>query len=69
MINELKDTLSSVKAPKQTGMTKYEVTIKVSKDTLIKRNQKKLYTDGKNVVGVDLPFDEPKHSDLVIHND
>ena len=30
------------------------------KETLIQRNQKGLYTGGRNVVGVDLPFDEPK---------
>lgn len=45
-----------------------EIYIKVSKETLIIRNKKRLYTDGKNVVGVDLPFDEPQYSDLVIEN-
>lgn len=46
-----------------------EIYIKVSKDTLMRRNQKGLYTAGKNVVGIDLPFDEPDAPDLVIHND
>lgn len=46
-----------------------EIYIKVNKDTLIQRNQKGLYTTGKNVVGIDLPFDEPRHSDIVVPND
>ena len=46
-----------------------EVYIKVKKETLLKRNQKGLYTGGKNVVGVDLPFDEPKTPDLIVKND
>lgn len=45
-----------------------EIYIKVSKETLLLRNQKGLYTAGKNVVGIDLPFDEPKHPDLVVEN-
>jgi len=46
-----------------------EIYIKVKKETLLARNQKGLYTAGKNVVGIDLPFDEPKHSDIVVQND
>lgn len=46
-----------------------EIYIKVKKETLLKRNQKGLYTSGKNVVGVDLPFDEPKTPDIIIQND
>lgn len=46
-----------------------EIYIKVSKDTLLQRNQKGLYTAGKNVVGIDLPFDEPQKPDIVISND
>lgn len=46
-----------------------EIYIKVSRDTLLRRNQKGLYTAGKNVVGIDLPFDEPQAPDLVVHND
>jgi adenylylsulfate kinase-like enzyme/SAM-dependent methyltransferase len=46
-----------------------EIYIKVSKETLLRRNQKGLYTSGENVVGVGLPFDEPEHPDLVVRND
>lgn len=46
-----------------------EIYIRVTQDTLLKRNQKKLYSEGKNVVGVDLPFDEPQESDIVVQND
>lgn len=46
-----------------------EIYIKVSKDTLLQRNQKGLYTAGKNVVGIDLPFEEPQSPDLVVPND
>ena len=47
-----------------------EIYIKVSKETLFRRDQKGLYSSGaKNVMGVDLPFEEPKHPDLVIEND
>ena len=42
----------------------------MSHDTLYHRDQKKLYsTKAKNVVGVDLPWDEPGHSSIVIQND
>jgi len=46
-----------------------EIYIKVDKETLMKRNQKGLYTSGKNVVGIDLPFDEPKMPDVIVQND
>ena len=46
-----------------------EIYIRVKKETLIRRNQKGLYTSGSNVVGVDLPFDEPKSPDLILQND
>lgn len=47
-----------------------EIYIKVTHETLYRRDQKKLYSSGaKNVVGVDLPWDEPGHSDIVIQND
>jgi len=46
-----------------------EIYIKVSKETLIARNQKGLYSAGKNVVGIDLPFDEPTSPDIVIENE
>ena len=39
-------------------------------ETLYRRNQKGLYSPGvKQVVGVDLPWDEPDSSDVVIEND
>ena len=46
-----------------------EIYIKVSKETLMQRDQKGLYSSGKSVVGIDLPFDEPDNSDIVIEND
>lgn len=46
-----------------------EIYIKVSRETLLRRNQKGLYTSGQSVVGVDLPFDEPQQPDIVIEND
>lgn len=46
-----------------------EIYIKVTRETLLRRNQRSLYTQGTNVVGVDLPFDEPRHPDLVVEND
>ena len=39
-------------------------------DTLYRRDQKKLYSSGaKEVVGVDLPYDEPKTPDAIVEND
>ncbi len=47
-----------------------EIYVKVTHETLYRRDQKQLYSSGaKNVVGVDLPWDEPEHSDVVIRND
>ena len=47
-----------------------EVYLKVTHETLYRRDQKKLYSSRtKNVVGVDLPWDEPGHSSIVIQND
>lgn len=47
-----------------------EIYIKASMETLYKRDQKGLYSSGeKNVVGVDLPWDEPKTPDVVLVND
>ena len=53
------------------NLEKYrEIYIKVSRETLYKRDQKKLYSSGaKNVVGVDLPYDEPETPDAVVQND
>lgn len=47
-----------------------EIYLKVTRETLYRRDQKRLYSSGtKNVVGVDLPWDEPGHSSIVIQND
>lgn len=47
-----------------------EIYIKTSMETLYRRDQKGLYSSGaKNVVGVDLPYDEPKSPDAVVQND
>ena len=47
-----------------------EIYIRVSKETLFRRDQKGLYSSkAGNVVGIDLPFDEPKHPDIVVDND
>ena len=47
-----------------------EIYVKVTRETLYRRDQKKLYSSGaKNVVGVDLPYDEPETPDVVIQND
>jgi len=50
-----------------------EVYIKVSMAVLKKRDTNNLYADAKagnikNVVGVDIPFPEPKHPDIIIEN-
>lgn len=47
-----------------------EIYVKVTRETLYRRDQKKLYSSGtKNVVGVDLPWDEPSRSSIVVQND
>ena len=47
-----------------------EVYLKVTHETLYRRDQKKLYSSkAKNVVGVDLPWDEPDCPDVVVEND
>lgn len=47
-----------------------EIYVKASMETLTRRDQKGLYTSGaKNVVGLDLPWDEPKTPDIVVEND
>lgn len=47
-----------------------EIYLKVTWETLYRRDQKGLYSSRvKNVVGVDLPWDEPGHSSIVIQND
>lgn len=51
----------------------YEIYISASLKSLLNRDYKKLYSKAvkkkiKNVVGVDLPFKEPKNSDLYLEN-
>ena len=51
-----------------------QVYIKVPIETLIERNNKKLYKPAikkknKNVVGIDIKFHEPLKSNLIIYND
>ena len=50
-----------------------EVFVECSKDELIRRDQKKLYSQSiqgkiKNVVGIDLPYDKPLTPELIINN-
>ena len=61
----------SVRAWARANVENYcEIYIKVTRETLFRRDQKGLYSSGaKNVMGVDLPFDEPRHPDIVIEND
>ena len=52
----------------------FQIYLKVSLKTLIKRDKKKLYKMAikrrrKNVVGIDIKFIEPLNSDLVIENE
>ena len=47
-----------------------EIYIKVPMEVLYQRDQKGLYSSGaKEVVGVDLPYDEPTCPEIVIRND
>lgn len=46
-----------------------EVYIRASMDTLRRRDQKGLYSSGaKEMVGIDLPWDEPENADIIIDN-
>ena len=62
---------SEIRAWNRENIENYrEIYVKVTWDTLYRRDKKKLYSSGaKNVVGVDLPWDEPGHSSIVIQND
>ena len=62
---------SSVREWNRENIENYvEIYVKVTWETLLHRDQKKLYSSGaKNVVGVDLPYDEPENPDIVIQND
>ncbi len=47
-----------------------EIYVRVSMETLFRRDKKNLYTSGvKQVVGLDLPWDEPDTPDIIIDND
>ena len=49
-----------------------EIYVKVSMDTLKNRDQKGLYSGKsaeKEVVGIQIEFEEPKHPDLILRND
>jgi len=51
-----------------------EIYIKVPMETLIERDQKKLYSralrgEVENVMGMDLDFEEPINPDVVVNND
>ena len=50
-----------------------EIYVKVPMEDLIKRNQKQLYSRAlkreiRNVIGVDVDFEEPKQSEIVVEN-
>jgi cytidine diphosphoramidate kinase len=47
----------------------FQIYIKSNIQNLKKRNSKKIYTNKKNVVGLDIKFPTPYKSDLVINND
>lgn len=52
----------------------WEIYVKVSMETLQKRDQKGLYSGArqekaKEVVGVNMEIEEPKYPDLILHND
>ncbi len=52
----------------------YEIFLKSSMDTLYKRDNKNLYKPAlsgklKNVVGIDIPFNEPKNPNAIIKNE
>jgi adenylylsulfate kinase len=58
-----------VRAWNRENIQKYcEIYVNVTPETLLKRNQKGLYSSGKNVVGIDLPFEEPTSPDFIICN-
>lgn len=46
-----------------------EIYLRVPKEELIRRNQKNLYsTKNQRVVGIDIPFEEPKNPDVIVEN-
>lgn len=61
----------SVRAWSRANNAKYtEVYLKVSMDTLMKRDKKGLYSShAENLVGVTMKMEEPKNPDVLVHND
>lgn len=61
----------SVRAWSRANNEKYtEVYLKVSMDTLMKRDKKGLYSSrAENVVGLTMKMEEPKTPDVLVHND
>jgi len=61
---------SEIRAWNRENIENYrEIYLKVTWETLYHRDQKKLYSSGaKNVVGIDLPWDEPGHPTVVVPN-
>ena len=62
---------SQVRNWNRTNISCYkEIYIRVPIEVLKLRDQKGLYSSGtQNVMGIDLPFDEPKTPDIIIEND
>ncbi len=59
-----------VRAWNHEHITNYkEIYVRVTMDTLYQRDQKQLYSKGTQVVGKDLPYDEPKCPDIIVQND
>lgn len=46
----------------------FQIFIKVSSKILMKRNNKKVYSKNKNIVGIDIDFPKPYKSDIIITN-
>ena len=46
----------------------FQIYIKTNIEKLKKNNSKKIYSNTKNVVGVDIKFPEPYKSDIIINN-
>ena len=61
----------SVRAWSRANNEKYtEVYLKVSMETLLKRDKKGLYSShAENLVGVTMKMEEPKTPDVLVHND
>lgn len=62
---------NEIRAWNRTNIENYcEIYVKVKMETLYSRDQKGLYSSGTpQVVGIDLPWDEPQTPDYTIEND